>query len=90
MSIKVNIHKTQRQFTDGLSVVEVKGKIVSECLNNLVKQFPGIKDGIFDKKGNLLNVVEIYINLESAYPDELAKKISDGDDIYLTLKLAGG
>ena len=90
MSIKVNIHKTHRQYTDGLPVVEVKGNTVGDCLGNLVKQFPGIEKGIFDKKSNLLNAVEIYVNQESAYPDELAKPVSDGDEIYLTLMLAGG
>ncbi len=90
MSITVNIHKSQRQFTTGLAEVEVNGKTVGDCLNNLVKRFPDIKNGLFDEKGNVLNVVEIYVNDESAYPDELLKPVSDGDEIYLTLKLAGG
>ena len=90
MSIKVHIHKTHRQFTNGLDVVEVEGNTVGDCLNQLVGQFPGIETEIFDKKGNLRNIIEIYLNLESAYPDELAKPVKDGDDIHLTLILAGG
>ncbi len=90
MSIKVHIHKSHRQFTDGLSVVDSNGKTVGECLDNLIKRYPGIKEKLFDKKGNLLNVIEIYVNLESAYPNELIKKVSNGDDIYLTAKLSGG
>ena len=90
MSIKVHIHKSHRQSTDDLPVADVKGKTVGECLENLIKKYPGIKKKLFDKKGNLLNVIEIYVNLESAYPNELAKKVSDGDEIYLTAKLAGG
>ena len=90
MSITVSIHKSQRQYTGGKAEVEVTGKNVGECLNNMIQQYPDIKNEIFDEKGNVLNVVEIYVNDESAYPDELAKKVSDGDEIYLTLKLAGG
>ena len=90
MSIKVHIHKTHRQFTNGLDIIEVEGNTVGDCLGNLVKRFPYIEREVFDKKGKLLNVVEIYINQESAYPDELAKPVSDGDEIYLTLALAGG
>ena len=90
MSINVHIHKTHRQFTNGLDVVEVEGNTVGNCLNQLVGQFPGIEKEIFDKKGNLRNIIEIYLNLESAYPDELAKPVKDGDDIHLTLILAGG
>lgn len=90
MSIKIHIHKSHRQCTDGLSVVNVKGKTVGECLGNLIKKYPDIKEKLFDKKDNLLNVIEIYVNLESAYPNELIKKVSNGDEIYLTAKLAGG
>jgi len=90
MGIKVNIHKSHRHFTNDVGVVEIDGKTVGECLENLVKQFPPIKEGLFDKKGKLLNVVEIYVNRESAYPEELAKPVGDGDEVHITLMLAGG
>lgn len=90
MGVKVNIHKTQRDFTNGLDVVDVEGKTVGDCLDNLVKQFPAMKERLFDKKGKLLNWVEIYVNMESAFPEELAKPVKDGDEIYLTIMLAGG
>lgn len=90
MSVKVNIHQTHRSFTDGLDVVNVDGKTVGDCLDNLVKQYPAVKESLFDKKGKLLNVVEIYVNMQSAYPDELAKTVKDGDEIHLTVMLAGG
>ena len=90
MSINVSIHRTHRQFTDGLDSVEVEGKSVGDCLDDLVRQFPGMANALFDKKGKLLNAVEIYINQKSAYPDELVKPVKDGDDIHITLMLAGG
>lgn len=90
MGIKVHIHKTHRQYTNGLDVVEAEGSKVGDCLNHLIREFPGIEKEIFDKKGNLRNIIEIYVNLESAYPNELAKPVKDGDDIHLTLLLAGG
>ena len=90
MGIKVHIHKIHRQHTNGMETVEVEGNNVGDCLKHLVNQFPGIEKGVFDKKGNLRNIIEIYINLESAYPDELAKPVKDGDEIYITLVLAGG
>ena len=90
MSVKVNIHKTHRVYTDGLEVVEVQGGTVGACLQHLVQQYPGMKEGLFDKKGKLLSVVEVYVNNESAYPEELAKSVKDGDEIHLILMLAGG
>ena len=82
MSIKVHIHKTHRQYTKGMEAVEVEG--------DTVNQFPVIEKEVFDKKGNLRNIIEIYINLESAYPDELARPVKDGDEIHITYMLAGG
>ena len=90
MAVRVHIHRTHRQFTSGLEVVEVEGNTVGDCLGHLVKQFPGIQKAIFDKKGKLLNIVEIYLNHQSAYPNELVKPVKDGDEIHLTFMLAGG
>ena len=90
MSIKINIHRTHRQFTNGLDIVEVDGNTVGACLDNLVKQFPDMGKVLFNKKGKLVNVVEIYVNLKSAYPNELAKQVSNGDNIHITLMIAGG
>lgn len=90
MSIKVNIHKTHRQFINDLDIVGAEGNIVGNCLDNLVRQFPVIGEALFDKKGKFARVIEIYVNSKSAYPDEPAKQVKDGDNIHITLVLAGG
>ena len=71
-------------------MVEVEGKTVRDCLDRLIEQFPALKEILFDKKGRLLNIMEVYVNMESAYPEELAKKVKDGDEIHITMMLAGG
>ena len=71
-------------------MVDVEGATVGECLRHLVGRYPGMEKALFDARGNLLNVVEVYLNMESAFPDELAKRVADGDDIHLTLMIAGG
>lgn len=70
--------------------MDVSGNTVGECLRDLVSQYPEIEKEIFDKKGNLLSVLEIYLNGVSAYPDELKKAVKDGDGIHLLTMLAGG
>jgi molybdopterin converting factor small subunit len=90
MGVKVNLHVTLRQHTNGKEVVEVEGKTVGECLKNVVKRYPKVEASIFDKKGALSHLVEIYLNHRSAYPNELAKPVKDGDEIHVTLLLAGG
>jgi molybdopterin converting factor small subunit len=90
MSATLNIHKTHRQFTSGLDTIQVEGDTVGNCLNSLIGRFPEMKAAIFDGNGKLKNQIEIYLNMESAYPDELKKKVQDGDEIYITVMLAGG
>ncbi len=90
MSVKIHLHKTLQLLTMGMEIVEAEGGTVGACLSNLVRQFPGLEEKLFDKKGKLLNTIEIYLNLQTAYPDELAKSVKDGDDIHITMMLAGG
>jgi len=90
MSVKVHIHITHRQHTNGLEVVAVEGSTVGACLNQLIKQFPGMEKALFAKKDKLFNNIEIYLNHASAYPNELVKPVKDGDEIHLVTMLAGG
>jgi len=90
MSIRIHIHATHRRFTDGQEVVEVEGHTVGECLNYLIRQFPGMEKAIFARKDKLHNIVEVYLNHASAHPNELVKPVRDGDEIHLIIMLAGG
>jgi molybdopterin converting factor small subunit len=90
VSITVKFHQTLRHVANNQTTAEVRGTTVGECLNDLVRQFPGIQKKLFDKKGKLLNYVDVYVNTESSYPEELAKPVKDGDTLSITLMIAGG
>lgn len=90
MSVTVSIHQTLRHLIGDQVTVEVSGTTVGECLYDLVKQFPGVEPRLFDKKRKLLNYIDIYVNTESSYPEELAKPVKDGDELHITLIIAGG
>ncbi|MCK5541446.1 MAG: MoaD/ThiS family protein [Desulfobacterales bacterium] len=90
MSVEINIHLTHRQYTDKQKSVEVEGKTVGEALADLCKKYPKIEPELFDAKGELLKHIEIYLNAESAYPDELKKNTKHGDILHITAILSGG
>ncbi len=90
MSIQIHIHKIHREYTDGLEIVEAQGTTIGACLNDLAARYPGMADQLFTALGQLINTIEIYHNMESAYPDELARPTQDGDKIHITVMLAGG
>jgi len=90
MSIKINIASYLKPLANNLEVVEVNGSTVGECLNHLVKQFPRMEKMLFDKNGELLSYAGIYLNGEDAYPEELAKPVKDGDELYILYIIGGG
>ncbi len=88
--IKINIPSYMQSFTNKMEVVEVNGSTVGECLTRLVKQFPGLKGQLFIKGGNLFENIIISVNRESAYPEQLAKPVKDGDELNILLIVGGG
>ncbi len=90
MSIKINIPSYMRSFTNNIRAVEVNGSTVGECLSHLVKQFPGIKGQLLSKDDNLFENTTISVNRESAYPEQLAKLVKDGDELNILLIIGGG
>ena len=90
MSIRVVLHRTHRQFVDDLESVEVTGQSVGECLQDLIRRYPKMESALFDGRDKLHRTVEVYLNMESTYPLELAKPTESGDVIHITLLLAGG
>ena len=90
MTVTLHLHKTHRQFTDGIETLETEGRTIGDCIDRLIQRFPGMQAALFSGRGKLKNQIEIYLNMESAYPDELKKLVADGDDVYITVMLAGG
>lgn len=90
MSVTIHLHKTHRPFVDGQASIETTGCTVGECLENLLGRYPELRPQVFDAGGKLQRTIEIYLNMASAFPDELAKPTKDGDQIHVTLMLAGG
>jgi molybdopterin converting factor small subunit len=90
VSVKINVNPSLYHLTNGQEVVEVSGSTVGQCLEQLVVQFPGLREWLFGKDGNLSNTIDVYVNLESAYPEELAKPVKDGDEVHIITFISGG
>jgi hypothetical protein len=55
-----------------------------------VRQYPEIRENIFDPRGKLLKHIEIFINGKTASPEELAAHGIDGDELSILMLLSGG
>ncbi len=90
MSVTININQSLQTLTKGEKTVKVQGRTVGETLNNLVNRYPDLKPLLFTKKGKLHSYIEIFVNKETSYPEELAKSVTDGDKIDIINIIAGG
>jgi molybdopterin converting factor small subunit len=90
VAVTIHIPLIHRHLSDEVDTVEVDGKTVGECFHQLVKRFPNLQSAIFDEKGELQNLLEVFLNSESAYPEELARSTKEGDEIHITTILSGG
>lgn len=90
MGVKVYIAPYLQQYTEDRAVIETKGSHIGECLDRVVEQFPEVKKALFDEEGKLLSHVAIFKNLADVYPDDLARPVADGDEIYVAYIIAGG
>ena len=90
MTINIHLHKTHREHAGGREIVPVAGHTVGACIDDLVRQYPGLRERLFETGGKLRHFIEIYLNNESAYPDELKRATREGDEIHIVILLAGG
>jgi len=90
MSVEINIPPVLQALIDGVRQIDVSGSTVGECLKQLVEKYPRLKLRLFNRQGKLPKGVSIFINGESAYPEELARPVHDGDKVYITNIVLGG
>ena len=90
MAIKVRIPTPLRTLTGGKDEVPAQGKNVREIIDDLERNFPGLKDRLCDDKG-VRRFVNIYQNEEDIrFLDGLDTAVKDGDSISVVPAIAGG
>jgi molybdopterin converting factor small subunit len=94
MAIEVRIPTILRTYTDGAKAVEGTGGKLSELIDDLEGNHPGIKDRLLeDKSGSsdLRRFVNVYINDEDVrFMGGLDAPLSDGDQVVVLPAVAGG
>lgn len=91
MPVTVRIPTPLQKHTGNKAVVEADGLTVKELIENLEKQFPGMKERICDSDGSIRKFINIYVNEEDVrflQMEETALK--DGDVVSIVPAIAGG
>ena len=90
MGVQIEVPPFLLHLTNGLREAEVSGTTVGECLNDLIKQFPGAEKLLFDKSGRLIGHIDLFLNGVSTFAEELTKPVRDGDMISMLYLIIGG
>jgi molybdopterin synthase sulfur carrier subunit len=91
MPVLVRIPTPLRRVTNGAGEVHAKAKDVAELIDDLERQFPGLRERLVEESGELRRFINIYVNEEDIR--FLAGKgtgLKDGDEVSIVPAIAGG
>jgi len=91
MAITVRVPTPLQRLTGNQAEVKADGANVKELIEDLEKNFPGIKERICDQKGKLRRFINIYVNEEDVrFLQQDATTLKDGDEVSIIPAIAGG
>ncbi len=91
MAIKVRIPTPLRKLTNGSDEVAAEGRNISEIIENLERNYPGLKERICETDGKLRRFVNIYLNDEDIrFKKNLETELKENDELSIIPAIAGG
>ncbi|MDO8425918.1 MAG: ubiquitin-like small modifier protein 1 [Deltaproteobacteria bacterium] len=91
MAIKVRIPTPLRKLTNGSDEVSAQGRNIGEVINDLEKNYPGLKERICEGDGKLRRFVNIYLNDEDIrFKKNLETELKENDEVSIIPAIAGG
>lgn len=91
MTVKVLIPTPLQKLTQDQATVECEAGDISELLEALEQNCPGIKARICDEEGKLRRFVNFYVNNEDIrFLDGQSTSLADGDEVSIIPAIAGG
>jgi molybdopterin synthase sulfur carrier subunit len=91
MPVRVRVPTPLRKFTQGVDEVNAQGANVKALVEDLDKNFPGIKERICDETGKIRRFVNVYVNGDDIrFLQNLETALKEGDNISIVPAIAGG
>ncbi len=91
MPVMVRIPTPLRRVTNGVAEVYVKGKDVAELIDDLERQFPGLRDRLVEESGEIRRFINVYVNQEDVrFLSGKETLLKEGDEVSIVPALAGG
>jgi len=91
MPVLVRIPTPLRTVTKGAGEVYGEGANVGELIDDLERQFPGLRERLVEDRGELRRFINIYVNQEDIrFLKGKNTALKDGDDVSIVPAIAGG
>ena len=91
MPVKIRIPTPLQKLTGNQAEIAASGATMKELLTDLEKQFPGIKERLYDEKGALRRFINFYVNNEDIrFLKGEATPVKEGDEVSIVPAIAGG
>jgi len=91
MPVLVRIPTPLRRHTGGVGEVNAEGKDVGQVVDDLERQFPGLRDRLCDETGDFRKFINVYVNQEDVrFLQGRDSLVKDGDEVSIVPAIAGG
>ena len=91
MAITVRIPTPLQKLTQNQAEVKASGTTIKELIEDLEKNFPGIKGRVCDETGKIRRFLNIYVNEEDVrFLQRDETPLEDGDEVSIIPAIAGG
>lgn len=91
MSVKVLIPTPLQKYTNNQATLECNAGNVSELIDELDNNCPGIKERLCDENGTPRRFLNFYVNSEDIrFLDNVKTALNDGDEVSIVPAVAGG
>ncbi len=89
--VTVRIPTALRRVTQGQGEVQIEANSIAELIDNLEKEFPGIKERLVEESGEIRKFVNFFVNDEDIrFLQGKDTPLKDGDVVAIIPAIAGG
>ena len=91
MPVLVRIPTPLRAVTKGAAEVQAAGDTVAEVIEDLERQFPGLRERLVEEGGAVRRFINVYVNQEDIrFLQGATTTLKAGDEVSIVPAIAGG
>lgn len=86
--MRVRVPTPLRSYTSGAAYVDADGTTVSEILDDLDRQFPGLRFRVVDEQSRLRDHMKVFVDADAVR--DLDTSVINASEVTLMQALSGG